>query len=102
MVQIRIIWPVQVQKNGSFLTRNLIRALKERPRDFLFENMMSVQNALYDRRSQLTKQCYFNGTEYIKFKANKHDNGISDNHEAAKLMRSTTQSITIETEEKEL
>merc|ERR1719361_2244957 len=87
---------------GSFLTRILIRALKEKPRNFLFENMMSVQNELYDRRSQLTKQCYFNGTEYIKFKANKHDNNISNHHEAANLMRSMTQSIIIETEEKEL
>jgi len=86
---------------GSYLTRILIRALREQPQNVLFENMMGVQRVLYDRsrtHGQLTKQCYFNGTEYIKFVVNKGNNSNGDGHPVAPKHIA----VSSETEEKEV
>ena len=56
---------------GSYLTRLFVVALKRSTNHFLFEIIGKIQEALHDKGKQLTKSSFNNGTEYIKFVANK-------------------------------
>jgi len=51
----------------SYLTPLLIKALKVKSNQFLFQIMGEVQRALYEKGIQLVEHRYNNGTEYIKF-----------------------------------
>jgi len=52
---------------GSYLTHLFVKSLKQNTDKFLFQIVGEIQEVLHNKGKQQTKQCFSNGTEYIKF-----------------------------------